>query len=1221
MRHTAAIKPRTRLKRLRNFLVSATLLRYPVSVARERVGVAILALLVAGFGLYTYSTRDEAIKRRAIEFILKAAPGGIEVNVDRAAFEMFGGITLYNVSLAVPFDERLDPSARDFASRRIFGARSLTLRHNPWMLLFGKLRVERVVAVQPTIFLRHNIETGLRNWQLLTTQPRVREQDRKPHRPIITLRQARAAVSAVGAAGEISSRVERLDADVRPHPQSESGYFIEVRRYSEPVERTTVYFDPGEKIVANTPFVDAQTIRLQLPQTAQRLFDMIGLRGEARVSRLLYGSDDEERLNSEINLRRGRCDIPLRILDKDWLAPTGTAPVVDDPLMDESLVRMDDVRGFVKLIGERVILDLNGFINKAPCRLHGEMMTTEGDIKTFGVDVRFEASGLPMPEGPIRQRMLMEDSQTPGPLKEFLEDYDPHGKLDAYLHFTRQPNAQGTLRIDGYIRTLGMRGSAIWFPYPLDDVNGIIRFAGKDFYIENLNGRHGSGHANINAHINVSTRYTHVDLDIKATTIPIDMQLYDALPKRYQAVLDRFRPRGMAHVHARLFRPGTPEDQPRPEWTQRLTIDLIDATADVPPHPRPLENVNGRLEVEGDRIRIMGLTGDSDVASMRFDGYALIRDDREIEMEVRVEAGGIQVDDEYVAGLPAALRERLAAFQPRGTIDILGRVSQHDGAKDLTWELDARVRDATICHREFPYQLDDVTATLSIGENRLSVADATARRGDAVLSAAAEIVHDESSSETTIEFELDARDILLDDELLRALPAGLKDVWSQFSPRGQMKLKTALRARQGERQEPILHRTEITLVDAEIRFRGFPLPLTHVNGQIVASPRRVEILDLYAKSGDADIRITGDIQLDGDDLAGTLRIDAKQLNFNRTLTSALPAGMRRFFESIRASGPFDLRLASLRFESTDTGSTQWHFDGAMTLNGAAADLGFKIENAVGTLSVTGAISPDGRLHLDARTALSRATMAGWHIEDLTCRFHTDASGRFILVEDATAQMYGGLATGFAEIELGERRSHYQASFTARDMQLGSYLDLHRPKADATADSEQTATARGDVSGNLVLRGRTGRGGYIEGTGELYIRQAQVWKLPIMLAIFQLLNLTVDENIFHDGMTKFYLANDQLIFHKIDLQGSAVTFIGGGELDLRTDRLDITLLAGSPVRVKIPLLTEMLQTASREIMEVRVMGTIAKPEIALQPLRSLGRALRTLFPEPPPSRRD
>ena len=116
-----AIRPR----RLwwRRFVERQTLTRHPVSLTRQRVGTLLLVVLVLSFLWYAITTRDEAIRKRAIDFLAEVTSG--EVQVRRAGFKMFGGITLDDVRVSVPYCEQLDPNAVDPESREIFSAASL----------------------------------------------------------------------------------------------------------------------------------------------------------------------------------------------------------------------------------------------------------------------------------------------------------------------------------------------------------------------------------------------------------------------------------------------------------------------------------------------------------------------------------------------------------------------------------------------------------------------------------------------------------------------------------------------------------------------------------------------------------------------------------------------------------------------------------------------------------------------------------------------------------------------------------------------------------------------------------------------------------------------------------------------------------------------------------------------------------------------------------------
>ncbi|MGB9625341.1 MAG: hypothetical protein ACPMAQ_10815, partial [Phycisphaerae bacterium] len=55
-----------------------------------------------------------------------------------------------------------------------------------------------------------------------------------------------------------------------------------------------------------------------------------------------------------------------------------------------------------------------------------------------------------------------------------------------------------------------------------------------------------------------------------------------------------------------------------------------------------------------------------------------------------------------------------------------------------------------------------------------------------------------------------------------------------------------------------------------------------------------------------------------------------------------------------------------------------------------------------------------------------------------------------------------------------------------------------------------------------------------------------------------------------------------------------------------------LLAGSPRRLPpLGVLTELAEGAARELMEVRVRGSLYEPKIEVQPLQSLRRAMEAM----------
>ncbi|MFH1420299.1 MAG: AsmA-like C-terminal domain-containing protein [Planctomycetota bacterium] len=1200
----------------RRFIERRSLNRHPVSLTRQRAGVALLIALLLGLSWYACTTRDESIRERAVKFLTEATAG--EVEVGRAHFEMFRGITLYDVRVSTPYDEQFDPTAVAPAERRIFSASSVQLIHNPWRLLFGSLRVERIVATKPTIILAHNIENGIRNWQLLATNTDAQSES-GTLRPRITLRSAKAIIVSIDRSGRRETTVEELDADVRPHPQAEAAYCIDVRRFTDPAERTMVVFDPGKKLVTNTPFVSAKTIRLQLSKPVQRFFDRIGLDGEVKLGRMVYDTQRPEEWDTRIELRSVRCAVPLSLLRSDVSPARGALSQPAASPEEDGVIEMTDVKGTLNLMGNRLALDISGLINGAECRMNGHLDRVGHVLEEVGINLAVQGVRVPFPEGTLRER-LMADSKAPKLVREILIDYQPHGEFDVNIRLARKPGADARLVVSGRVEPMGAIGSCQRFPYKIEDIHGALRFESDKVLIENLHGRHGPALVRVDGVVDRSTDRSSVDVKIEASAVPFDVELFEAISERFRSFWQRFNPRGSAHVTVLLKREGAGPDEPMPKFRSYVTADLMDARVAFTEYPYPLEDVHGTLEIQPDGIQFIGLTGHHDAASARIDGYVSFDDQGKPQVELRIEANNMRLDQTLASALPPEGRGAFAQFQPDGYVDLLGAVSLHDSAQGVTYDMRTKVREAEIRYRELPYAVHDVHGEINIRPEAITLVDVSGRHGDAEVTAGGTVHRLDDGYAADLVF--DWKRLPLDEALFDTLPEQLKRVWRLLEPTGSIQVRTVLHHVQRDGRTQQHHRSEITTEGAKLRFQGFPLPLSDVAGHVLVTDQQVEFVSLTGRVGQAEqadkrgeITLSGTLDLTPPGRRGTLKVTAKDMLFTEELLAAMPPRLQEALTSLKPTGRFNLQLDPLHFDIGADGKTRWDFDGEIEFVDAGMNLGFDLRHVAGALRGRGSIGEEGT-SIEARTELSSVVMAGWPLENVLSSIVSAPGAGVILVQDASAEVYGGEATGFAEVRLNGRHTTYQISIAARDLQLRQYLAAESfPRG---AEDEKARAARGSVYGNLILRGRSGKGGYREGVGELFVREAQVWKLPLVFAVFQVLNLSLDENVFHDGWLKFYLTKDTLTFQHIDLQGRAVSLVGGGRMDLPTKRLDITLLAGSPMRIRVPFLTDILDGVAREVMEIRVSGTLQKPKITPQPLKSLTTVLKTLFPEPPRS---
>ncbi|QOJ03355.1 MAG: AsmA-like C-terminal domain-containing protein [Planctomycetia bacterium] len=1216
-----------RRQRRRRWIERRAVDRHPVSLTRYRASLAMLLFILLGGIWYTAMTRDRAIQQRVVEFLQDAT--GCEVRVGSARFSLFGGITLRDVRIATPYKPELDPRAIDPDDRQIVSAESIQLIHNPWLLFIGRLRVEELIAVEPRIRFLQNVDTGAHNWQFFGRSERPRGAAGGGHRPKVRVRSARAIVASLSHDAAPVVREEELDADVRPHPTSETGYFIEVRRYSEPAEHATVVFDPGAKTVTNAPFVDARTVRLQLPKAAQQLFEQIDLQGDVKLTRMTYEASAAMERNYEIALRNVRCRIPLSMLRSGITATQpANATAAGLPEGFDSAVTMTGVQGRLKWSGTRLELDVAGMVNDATCQLEGTVDAADRPLGEMGFDVRFTAAALPAPEGPVRAELL-HDPSVPYVLRAIFVDYDPHGVFDVDLQLRRAPGEHASLDLHGTLKPLGVRARSAWFPYEVTDLTGLLRFDGPIVRIEGLNGRHGPAALSFHGTVDQRRFWSQVAVDIRGRNVPLEDELRDALSPHHQAAWRRITPTGAVDLNVRLERAGSADESQQPPWRTRVDVSPVTCAFSIA-NRYEISDVCGRLAIEDDLVEIHELVGRRGDAVIRLHGRTAFHPDAPPESELTVQAFGVPLDDALASILPPEGRGAFAQFQPSGRVDVNGTILLRRTEPTALYDLRLTLRDGLICYRDFPYRVEDVTGDVLIQPEGVSILRAQGRHGQAAICVTGDVRRRDDGG-FAADLSLACESLPLDQDLYTAFPASLQSVWQALNPSGTVAARTHLHclARDGKLQTH--HQTHLTVRESAARLDALPLPLTGLSGEVRIGPQRVEILGLTGRLGDGRFRVTGDIDLSAPRPAGLLSLRATDLKLDDSLFAALPGDLCTALRSVQARGTVDLYLDPLRFAPDATDRMTWYFDGSLTIRGGQADLGLAIRDAAGSVRGSGRVDPVEGVSLNLRAALRTIALAGWPLEDLTANVLMEAGRHNVQIDEAAAGLYGGQVTGVAEIDLGRGEPRYRASITAHDLQVNQYLAASEPaKADPepsgrSATSRTAATnrtrsdmlqARGDIYGNLILRGRGGTAAYREGAGELYVRSAQIWKLPLLFAIFQVLNLTPDENVFHDGRLKFFLSKNTLTLQTIDLQGRAVSFVGGGTMNLATRELDVTLLAGSPVRIRVPFLTDLLEGASRELMEVRLRGTVEEPTIHPQPLRSLKEILRGLFPKPP-----
>jgi hypothetical protein len=205
----------------------------------------------------------------------------------------------------------------------------------------------------------------------------------------------------------------------------------------------------------------------------------------------------------------------------------------------------------------------------------------------------------------------------------------------------------------------------------------------------------------------------------------------------------------------------------------------------------------------------------------------------------------------------------------------------------------------------------------------------------------------------------------------------------------------------------------------------------------------------------------------------------------------------------------------------------------------------------------------------------------------------------------TAQVFGGTLSGDVNVALDES-PRFAARVTLTDAKLADF-------------AREAAPGLGRVSGRLhaglSISGTAGQAHTYSGSGSVRLREADIYEVPLMLALLKLLRIRrPDSTAFTSSDIEFRVGGGRVYIDRADLNGDAVSLRGRGEIEFdRRVNMDFYTMVGRG-DVRVPIITPVLGLASRQLLLIHLAGSLDHPEAEQKAFPGLNDTLQQLFPE-------
>jgi hypothetical protein len=1170
----------------------------------------ILTLLLAGtlVGVWTYHHfgDPERVRALVIERIQRATTG--RAHIAAATFSFFDGVHLRDVSVSPPQTTGDDEP--------VFQCAEIVIRHHPFDALIGRFRARSVMLREPVLTIVQDAATHCTNLTELIEGFKRRKRPSSPSRPTVEVRKG--TVRLLARSSDSLRAVEELHLTARAKPTTWDADLYDVVWQTPGKEssgHTQLHVKSGAMRSARggSPPVAVEAAvwlaQSRYPQ-AEDWGERLGLSGQLRLREfeLDLGGSGVGHHAALIEVAGSRFSIPIDAEENDLPASA-------------RFLQFQAVGGEIEVSDEGIQARLSGRLHGSECSLTATVrkgVEQPAVLDDLEIDATMRAANLELPTGgeasPFAQQRVV--GRWPS-VRRFFENYDPHGRVDLVAEVVKPagPQSRVTLRRLAAVAQ-GGDASCRFFPYRADRLSGAIEYNSDGVWIRDVCGEHDGGRVCVNGHFERPHRCAAGELTIAAEKVPIDQRLREALGPAYQRALAPLQLEGRIGVGVALHRAACEGELPA-TWQWRADVTLAGVAAEYSEFPIPARDLNGQVVVQPDSIDITNVTGAAGGVRVNIAGAVLLDGAESPSVDVALSTRDAVFNETLMATLPASARDRLAAWQPSGPFELRARFRTDEQTRRVAASTTVTLQGATVRHHAFPIDFTDIRGDVQIDSQGLSAPQLTARYREAAIDISGRL----DRTTTTADLSIRARGLRIDDALRDAFPQPTRDALQDWEVLDPIEATVNLRTERDDRTPA--YNAEVRLDGAGVKHGAFPIPFTDVRGVVRSDESGVRANALRARYGAADIQADFHARRG---VEGMITLTATNLLLDRSIRDALPSGLRDAWDGARPRGRVDLQLQNVHYRKAAAAAhTTWDVRGQVELHDVSLPGVSELSSLTGVCTAHGAIvDPSGGTTLSGQVALRTLQVHERLVSpaDSVWSFARtgDGQGRFAL-QRVRGTLYDGDIGGELEVILSPGESTYHATVAVHGVQIGPLIDAGRiASADGSDDSAppKPNRVRGTADGSFYLSGEFGDALSRRGGGQLEIRDGYIYRLPILLAILNVLRMSPPaDSVLHNAQSQFYVTGNRILFEELELSGGVLALVGSGSLSLPDQAVDLQLVnIGSRHLARIPVLSDFLEGAGRELVELRVTGPISRPTVRAQPLRGLTDELGKLFQKKP-----
>ena len=1217
-----------------------------VSPWRRLISLAALLVLATIIAALFYLMSPKRLSRMASIVLSHVLDG--HVFVASAHLSLAGTLQLTGVTLRT--------HRGNGPGQILFSAHQVQLGFNWLGLITGRLHAQRLVAIDPTLNLVHNLDTDRWNYQNLIQarkSPSAATSNPIHSLPVILLQHATIRWGRITHGNYHIAGQSYVEGRLQPRPGVPSTYEFEIDQQTHPggppgIHVTGSWNLSTQDFVAHIRHLALDhALRRSLPLEIRDYLLKYNLQGD--LADIVFGLNP----TNGITLRCALNDVTLQL---PLVSRQGTA----------HHLAVTDLSGILRFSRSAMTIShLTGKLMGNTFQVPAAVFDGYSSGMPFQLTLLIPHLNIPQPAPAILQMRGF------GAARAVFNRLRPSGTMALTLAIERA-TAGEIPAIHGQIVLHNVQARYVHFPYPLHQVHGVVDFSARAIHFVHVQGLAETFPCALNGLVGINSDTAPINLQISSNHAFFDRRLADCLPRAIHRIWNRFHPHGTGRFICHVTRTAGTTTAPL------IAIDIFptDVRASYRDFPYPLKHVHGELYFTPTRTKIIRLsaTGPAHQGKITFTGTVNYNPHNLASMQpqVRLTASAVPLDRRLLQSLPRYYQAWIAKLHATGLVSMNAMITR--GAKDQP----AVVGTIGLTHGmmrppELPWPLSHVHMQAHIDPEQFNMTQLTAQAGAAkpgapvgTLQMQADI-QTQSSRRSTVRASGAWWDIAINHLPPTALPPRWKALWAKWRPAGSMNgtFKTTLVVH--KHSAATMGTVALTHLDIRVLPQkmslspvALPTPISNLTGIIHITKTRVALHHIAAAAGPIWL------QAGGSYVYKTHTLSAHGQAQSNTIAAAwiakLPVKPRNFIAPLAPDGHWRLQLKTLTRTPLKTGAL-WSFQGGLKLNDLATHGAIQSGCEHLTTHFRGSWNTrDPAPSILANFALSGFSIAGQTLHALTGKLSTSPVTRLLKVDDLSGAIAGGAIAGHVSLSIHKKPAFY-ASLILDHAELADLLsspgrghipnrpplphpavrghptrptpapprplpvkpqppvEIHpetslrpatrpanaivttRPAGTATADTDDHPPNRipskntGQVTASFQMRGIWGETNTMRGDGILLVRHADIYNVPLAMGLLQVATLRLPVSHAFQYCKIVYVIDHGIIhFKKIILTSPGVNLDGRGSLHLTSQRLHLTLVTHSPPGTRIPVLGLLVGLVRSQLLQLQVYGTLEHPTV-------------------------